>query len=259
MTRLRVTAFPPRLETTNPKRDTPGLPSATTRTTPPLRHRRPSSRTLRKSRGLRRVSGSGSESLPALASPRGQCGAAGAGPHAVSKSVAALTPANLRLIRSLHDEFLGRGRVLRLRTPANLCQSPAGVCSGPRAETEIAKNLGRSRKEAEPRLVGPPSISRPAAGAAISPLPGVSLATAWRQEADTVDSRALDLVDTQPQYSPPSQPSGARPSLPRSSPNGMGTSEGPRDGRFSSGGCVRRCFHSCESSCGQLGCRTGPP
>jgi len=91
------------LEITSPTRVTPGSPEHFTITTPPERRLVPSFRTLRKSRGARRDSKSGSETLPTLETTRLDDAATGPGLHTVTKAVTALSSPNLGLVSPLHD------------------------------------------------------------------------------------------------------------------------------------------------------------
>ena len=105
--RLRVTAFPLRLETTNPTRGGPGCPEDLTTTSPPWRLRLPSDKTLRKSFSPRRVCTSGGETLTAFLTTSLERGAPGSCPHPIAKTVSSLAPAHLGLISPFHDEFPG--------------------------------------------------------------------------------------------------------------------------------------------------------
>jgi hypothetical protein len=105
--RFRVTALPALFETTSPTRDTPGSPEHFTITTPPERRLVPSFSTLEKSLGDRRDSKSGSETLPTLETARLDDATPGAGLHAMTEAVTALSSSNLGLISPLHDKTRG--------------------------------------------------------------------------------------------------------------------------------------------------------
>jgi hypothetical protein len=73
-------------------------------TTAPERRLVPSFKTLRKSRGERRGSMSGSEALPALETTRFEGGAPGSSLHAMTEAVTALPTSNLWLVCPFHDQ-----------------------------------------------------------------------------------------------------------------------------------------------------------
>lgn len=153
MIRLRVTALPVLFETTSPTRDTPGTPEHCTITTPPERRLVPSFSTRRKSRGERRDSKSGSETLPTFEPTRFDDAAPGPGLHAMTEAVTALSPSNLGLVSPLHDKKRGwRVSADRLRILVELCQSstsPAAGSSPLRRTGRSAKKRDGSRKECE--------------------------------------------------------------------------------------------------------------
>jgi len=72
-------------------------------TTAPERRLVPSFKTLRKSRGERRGSISGSETLPALETARFDSRTTGPSLHAMTEAVTALPTSNLWLVSPFHD------------------------------------------------------------------------------------------------------------------------------------------------------------
>lgn len=106
--RLRMTAEPQLFETTNPSRGGPARPDELTTTIPPLRRRVPLDRTLRKSRELRRESGS--ETFPALGATILDRCSSGASAHPMTETVTSLSAANFWLIGPFHAKYKrGRG------------------------------------------------------------------------------------------------------------------------------------------------------
>lgn len=140
--RLRLTAVPQLLDTKSPSRGGPSEPGELTTTTPPLRRRFPSERTLRKSRELRSDWYSGSESLPALVTTILDRRPPGAGAHAMAETVATLSAAHFWLICPFHRKSnRSVGNLYRLRRN-QLLRNPgvvrAGVVGTPRR-----KRVGR--------------------------------------------------------------------------------------------------------------------
>jgi hypothetical protein len=147
--RFRITAPPLPLATTNPTLGGPSSPGRRTTTSPPLRLLIPSSRTLRKSRELRRDWYSGSESLPALVAAGLQCGPTRTRAHTVSEAVAPLPAPHLGLIGPLHGKHTPNGGDMRrLRRRRFLCQSVVAQV--------IAKKTHWSRKKKD-AAIGPHS------------------------------------------------------------------------------------------------------
>lgn len=126
MIRFLVTAPPLPRVTTRPTRGGPSRPGLLTSTIPPLRLLFPAPRTLRKSRGLRSDSYSGSETLPTLFPSRFEHGATGAGAHPVSETVTPFAASHFGLVGAFHQgEGVGERGHHRLRSRQFLCQSRA--------------------------------------------------------------------------------------------------------------------------------------
>lgn len=82
-------------------------------TTAPERRLVPSFKTLRKSRGERRGSISGSEALPALEATRLEGGTASSSLHAMTEAVTALPAPNFWLVSPFHDPAILRREEVR--------------------------------------------------------------------------------------------------------------------------------------------------
>ena len=151
--RFLVTALPQLFDTKSPSRGGPGHPGELTTTIPPLQRRLPSDRTLRKSRELRSVSYSGSESLSALETTILDRRPTGAGAHAVTESVTTLSAANFGLICPLHDESKGVEGGTGTDYGGTKSCAIRGQPPNRYLETQPAKKRGNPRKFTETLLV----------------------------------------------------------------------------------------------------------
>jgi hypothetical protein len=112
-------------------------------TTPPERRRVPSFNTLRKSRGERRASMSGSETLPALESTRLEGGTTGSSLHAMPEAVTALPTPNLWLVSPFHGQQSSKGEAT---TGYEVCRSYVKASgSWPRPGAVVARPSGPRR------------------------------------------------------------------------------------------------------------------
>lgn len=153
MIRFLVTAPPLLFETTRPTLGGPSRPGVLTKTIPPLRCRSPASRTLRKSRGLRRDSYSGSEALSALVPTCLEGGPTGAGSHPMPESMASLAAAHLWLVSPFHNpKRVGKKRP-QVTEPWFPMSKPNRGAEQSRAR--VAKKSPGSRKEQKTPVVGP--------------------------------------------------------------------------------------------------------
>jgi hypothetical protein len=123
-------------------------------TTPPERRLAPSFKTLRKSRGERSGSISGSETLPALETARLEGGATGPSLHAMTEAVTALPTSNLWLVSPFHGlcffegaeerttGYERRGSYVKVRPRQKPCPLPAGPAQVREEFGWVAKRTG---------------------------------------------------------------------------------------------------------------------